>query len=247
MRALCKDCAALSTRCIFFVGQRTDRRAFPAHLRGEAGLARALLEASSIVDSHFNRWMRPALLSTYLLALGGCGKDQPQRFQPPPGAPTGTEVIHQSARLTSVESDQKDPLGRPLRVSCESCHSLREDKPMPSRPEELEEFHKGLSFRHGELACTSCHVASEPLSLHLATGEPLPMPDVMRLCGQCHGSQHRDYRAGAHGGMAGHWDLSRGDRTRNNCVDCHDPHTPRYQGAHPVMKPRDLKEVRAHE
>ncbi|WP_309893837.1 4Fe-4S dicluster domain-containing protein [Archangium sp.] len=28
---------------------------------------------------------------------------------------------------------------------------------MPSRPEELKEFHTGLQFRHGELACTSCH------------------------------------------------------------------------------------------
>ncbi|WP_331106835.1 hypothetical protein [Archangium sp.] len=198
------------------------------------------------MESHLYRLMRPALVSA-LLALGGCGKDQPARFQPPPGAPTGRETIHQPAKLTSVESDQKDALGRPLRVSCESCHSLRETKPMPSRPEELTEFHQGLQFRHGELACTSCHQAREPRTLHLATGEPLPMTEALTLCAQCHGPQHRDFKAGAHGGMTGHWDLSRGDRTRNNCVSCHDPHTPKYAGGHPVMPPRNPKEAPGHE
>ncbi len=184
----------------------------------------------------------PALAA--LLLTFGCGKDQPARFQPPPGAPTGVETIHQPAKLTSVESDQKDGLGRPLRVPCESCHSLREDKPMPSRPADLKEFHTGLRIQHGQLACISCHQAKEPRTLHLATGEPLPMTEVVTLCAQCHGPQARDFRAGAHGGMTGHWDLSRGGRTRNNCVSCHDPHTPQYPGARPVMPP---KEAHAHE
>ena len=201
------------------------------------------------VENPLYRMMRPALVAA-LVALGGCGRDQPARFQPPPGPPTGRELLHQPAKLTSVESDQKDPLGRPLRVSCESCHSLRETKPMPSRPEELKEFHQGLQVRHGELACTSCHQAKEPRTLHLATGEPLPMTEVVTLCAQCHGPQYRDFKAGAHGGMTGYWDLSRGDRVRNNCVSCHDPHTPKYAGAHPVMPPRhpaDTKEARGHE
>ncbi len=198
------------------------------------------------MENHLYRMMRPALVVA-LLALGGCGKDQPARFQPPPGAPTGREILHQPAKLTSVESDQKDALGQPLRVSCESCHSLRETKAMPSRPEELKEFHQGLQFRHGELACTSCHQAKEPRTLHLATGEPLPMTEALTLCAQCHGPQYRDFKAGAHGGMTGHWDLSRGDRMRNHCVSCHDPHAPKYAGGHPVMPPRNPKEASTHE
>ncbi len=191
------------------------------------------------------------VLAACLLALG-CGRDQPVRFQPPPGAPVGVETIHQPAKLTSVESDERDARGQPLRVPCVSCHSLRESQPMPASTETLKEFHRGLQLRHGELACTSCHRAEQPQELHLATGEPLPMVDVVRLCAQCHGPQHRDYRAGAHGGMTGYWDLSRGERTRNNCVDCHDPHAPRYVGAHPVMAPRPptprgSSEARAHE
>jgi formate-dependent nitrite reductase cytochrome c552 subunit len=71
--------------------------------------------------------------------------------------------------------------------------------------------------------------------------------EAMRLCAQCHGPQYRDYKRGSHGGMTGHWDLSRGERTRNNCVDCHDPHAPAYPGTTPVLPPRDRYLRGAHE
>lgn len=62
---------------------------------------------------------------------------------------------------------------------------------------------------------------------------------MVSLCGQCHGPQLRDYRRAAHGGATGYWDLSRGPRTRNLCITCHDPHTPAYVGGLPVLPPRD--------
>jgi hypothetical protein len=62
---------------------------------------------------------------------------------------------------------------------------------------------------------------------------------VMDLCGQCHGPQARDYAHGAHGGMTGYWDLSRGPRERNNCIDCHDPHAPAFPKVRPVFAPKD--------
>jgi formate-dependent nitrite reductase cytochrome c552 subunit len=65
------------------------------------------------------------------------------------------------------------------------------------------------------------------------------MRDAMQLCAQCHGPQFRDYTHGSHGGMQGHWDLSRGPRLRNHCVDCHDPHTPQFQPSNPVLPPAD--------
>ena len=174
------------------------------------------------------------------LTLCGCDRDVPRRLQPAPGASTGVETVLVPEKLTSIESGEVDALGRPLRVPCVSCHSLKEPARMPESAEALQDFHRGLQLRHGELACTSCHQADAPQSLHLATGEPVPMTDVVTLCSQCHGPQARDFKAGAHGGMTGHWDLSRGGRTRNNCVSCHDPHAPEYAGALPVMPPRPL-------
>jgi hypothetical protein len=180
----------------------------------------------------------PLLSVLVALTLGGCDRDVPRPPQPAPGAATGVETVLVPQKLTSVESGGVDALGQPLRVPCVTCHSLKEPARMPDAPEALQAFHRGLQFRHGTNACTSCHQADAPQSLHLATGEPLPMTEVVTLCSQCHGPQARDFKAGAHGGMTGHWDLSRGDRTRNNCVSCHDPHTPKYAGALPVMPPR---------
>ena len=65
------------------------------------------------------------------------------------------------------------------------------------------------------------------------------MREAMQLCAQCHGPQTRDYRRGSHGGMQGYWDLSRGDRVRNHCVDCHDPHAPAFPRFTPLPPPRD--------
>ena len=109
-------------------------------------------------------------------------------------------------------------------VSCVTCHSARGPRPLPKQASELKEFHVGMKFQHGKLECGSCHDDSAPHRLlHLASGEKVEMPQAMRLCAQCHGPQKRDYDHGAHGGMNGYWDRSRGERVRNNCVDCHDP------------------------
>lgn len=65
------------------------------------------------------------------------------------------------------------------------------------------------------------------------------MTEAITLCSQCHGPQRTSFDRGVHGGMTGHWDLSRGPRERNNCVDCHDPHAPKFVGGAPVHLPRD--------
>lgn len=174
-----------------------------------------------------------------IAALAACGRDQPQRLRPPPGAATGSVVIHQPARLTSIATGESDALGRPERVACVTCHTLRTPAQLPTTVDELDEFHQGLRFAHGELSCASCHVAGDQRSLRLADGSAVDMRDAMTLCRQCHGPQFRDYEHGSHGGMTGHWDLSAGDRMRNHCVDCHDPHVPAFQPTLPVLPPRD--------
>ena len=60
-----------------------------------------------------------------------------------------------------------------------------------------------------------------------------------RLCAQCHGTQARDYAHGAHGGMSGYWDTTRGEQVRNQCTHCHAPHAPAYPHMRPTFKPRD--------
>jgi formate-dependent nitrite reductase cytochrome c552 subunit len=175
----------------------------------------------------------------WVVSLAACGGDAPRKLRPPPGPPTGTVEIHQPARLTSVATGNSDAQGRPERVACVTCHTLRTPTALPTSVNELDEFHQDLRFAHGDLSCASCHVAGDQRSLRLADGSTLDMRDAMNLCRQCHGPQFRDYQHGSHGGMTGHWDLSVGGRVRNHCVDCHDPHTPAFQPTLPVLPPRD--------
>lgn len=182
------------------------------------------------------------LVLAALAFASGCARDREEGFAAPPGpSAQGPVVVHEPASLSSVPSGERDALGREVRVACVTCHSLRDGGAFPKSAGDLREFHAGLVVRHGTLACTSCHenrAGGEP-RLHLATGESVPTRDAMRLCGQCHGPKLREYEAGRHGGMTGHWDLSRGGRTRNHCVDCHDPHVPLFQPSVPVLRPND--------
>jgi hypothetical protein len=178
-----------------------------------------------------------ALLAGALTCGPGCGKDRPVTFAPRPAGAVHRESVHAPAKLTSIEVDPTDR--QSPRVACATCHALRPPKPLPERADQLAEFHRGLVFTHGDLACASCHVAGRPDALRLASGVVIPMTEALQLCGQCHGPQLRDFRRGAHGGVQGHWTLALGPRLRNHCVDCHDPHAPRVPGALPAPPPRD--------
>lgn len=138
-----------------------------------------------------------------------------------------------------VDTGVVDAHGNPVTVACSTCHSIRPPNFQNKVVADLDEFHGSLAFAHGNLSCLSCHNADDYDSLKLADGSRIEFTDVMTLCAQCHGPQMRDWEHGAHGGMSGHWDLTRGPRTRNNCVDCHHPHSPQYPKMQPTFKPDD--------
>ncbi len=148
-------------------------------------------------------------------------------------------VIRQRERVPTVDLGLVDPHGAPLRAACSTCHATRPPAKQTRAPEELDEFHQGLHYSHGRLTCLSCHNTADYDTLKLADGTRVPFQDAMTLCAQCHGPQTRDYQHGSHGGGIGYWDLSRGTRVRNNCLDCHDAHAPQIPKMKPTFKPRD--------
>lgn len=182
-----------------------------------------------------------------LWAVSGCNRADASRPKPePPAVVSHAVTIHQPRRLSHVR------IGGPPQapgvsqstasgawVKCETCHALRPASTLPASMLELDQFHQGLELEHGDLRCGACHTEGAPTTLHLADGRKLPPGGAMQLCAQCHGPQYRDYEHGAHGGMTGHWDLSRGERTRNHCIDCHDPHAPQIRSIIPAPPPRD--------
>lgn len=150
--------------------------------------------------------------------------------------PSGAPVI----KLAGV-----DPQGRSGSVACSTCHAVRKPNLENVSSATLDEFHQGLPFQHGNLACYACHNPQDSASLRLADGSAVLYENVIALCSQCHSSQATAFAHGAHGGMYGHWDLTQGPQMKNNCIDCHDPHAPSFPHMIVVFKPQDRFNVPA--
>lgn len=143
------------------------------------------------------------------------------------------------AGTPQVSTGRTDPSGQPVMVACSTCHTTTKPNFQTHSSAQLVQFHQGLNYVHGNLTCLSCHNDQDYNSLHLANRQRVEFADVMQLCAQCHGHQWESYQHGAHGGMNGHWDLTRGERTRNICTNCHDPHAPKFPLVQPIFPPRD--------
>lgn len=172
----------------------------------------------------------------------GCSYVQ-EAGAPIPKAPVASKTFSVHIRTPEgppkVKTAQVDFQGKPVFLRCATCHALNEPNRATHAGVALKTFHQGLTYQHGNLTCISCHHEQDYDSLRGADNRKIPFTKVLELCSQCHGPQARDYNHGAHGGMSGHWDLTRGPRTRNNCIDCHDPHHPAYPKVQPVFPPKD--------
>ena len=164
-----------------------------------------------------------------------------------PGLPGPNQVvIRRPQGPPTIELTEPDPLGRVGRVTCSACHSIRAPDFNNQSVAQLDEFHQGMTFTHGQLTCYSCHNPDHSDALRLADGRTVQYADVMQLCAQCHGKKSTDFEHGIHGGMTGYWDLRRGGRVRNNCIDCHDPHAPKFPTMQPTFKPRERFAAPSH-
>ena len=153
---------------------------------------------------------------------------------------TGSVIVRKPHGTPSILTGTFDEKGNAVSVACATCHTIKPGNLDAKLGIPLAQFHQGLIGRHGNLSCASCHNRTDGYAtLRLADGTSVSYTEVMTLCAQCHGPQFRDYQHGAHGGMTGYWDLTRGDRVRNNCVDCHDPHAPKYPTVAPARGPND--------
>lgn len=117
---------------------------------------------------------------------------------------------------------------------CSECHE--DIEPNPER-RELDE-HTGIakSFDHAKEQrwCLDCHNANDRDKLRLVNGNLIPFEESYLLCGQCHGTIYRDWKAGVHGKRTGDWN---GKKTYRLCVHCHDPHSPRFKPIKPLPPP----------
>lgn len=159
---------------------------------------------------------------------------------PPPAQRYGT-VVRLPADDLGLTTGRLGRDGKPERVRCGTCHTLERVQAKArdrKARQQAGSVHQRIRLAHAKLTCRSCHQSPLFERFKLTNGQQIVYAQVMQLCGQCHGRQHKDYQHGAHGGMNGYWDLSRGPRTRNHCIVCHDPHRPAITKVLPAPRAR---------
>jgi len=133
----------------------------------------------------------------------------------------------------------KPPFSKDI-FPCTRCH----DKPDDSNPtsRNLVAMHQDIKLAHGsrEQWCYDCHNPTDRDKLRLAGGRLVSFETSYELCGQCHGEKLRDWRRGIHGRRIGCWN---GARQYLLCVNCHNPHAPKFRPMHPRPRPKRPSEI----
>jgi len=116
---------------------------------------------------------------------------------------------------------------------CSECHA---DMEVNYEPRVMEDFHEEIALNHGpkERWCLDCHNAEDRDHLRLVNGALVGFNESYKLCGQCHGTIFRDWRAGIHGRRRGYWN---GAKEYLLCAHCHNPHAPKFQPIAPLPPP----------
>jgi hypothetical protein len=125
---------------------------------------------------------------------------------------------------------------------CSDCH---EDMDVNSERRILEDEHVEISkmFNHAseQRWCLDCHNPDNRDVLRLANGDLVSFEESYFLCGQCHGTIFRDWKAGIHGKRTGEWN---GKKQYRLCVHCHNPHSPKFKPIKPLPPPNNPLEIK---
>ena len=126
--------------------------------------------------------------------------------------------------------------------ACTECHS----KPLHQmqRGAEVQQAHWDIKISHANenaMNCATCHNGQNMNELNSLTGHSIDFNQSYLMCAQCHSSQFKDWKGGAHGKNLGGWAKPRAAMT---CVNCHNPHEPQIASKWPVRFNSQMEEER---
>lgn len=153
---------------------------------------------------------------------------KPPAQQPPIGLASDTHLDKTPPRATKG----LDLVKAGWAYNCMECHKLltarwHYDRPMAE--------HRDLVLEHGNNRfCLNCHHATNRNAFVDYDGAEIAQADVVQLCAKCHGPIYRDWEAGVHGRSNGYWKPDAGPKTKLRCIQCHDPHRPKFQPMPPL-------------
>ncbi|MBK5208870.1 MAG: cytochrome C [Flavobacteriaceae bacterium] len=117
--------------------------------------------------------------------------------------------------------------------NCTECHSQPLDKLKEHKVGE-KAAHWNIKLNHAgaeTMNCTTCHNKNDFDNLQSITSSSIDFNYSYKLCSQCHQQQFNDWKGGAHGKQLGGWAPP---RVSNTCVNCHNPHSPKFEKRWPV-------------
>lgn len=119
---------------------------------------------------------------------------------------------------------------------CMECHRALE--PKWDRGGRAMVEHENIQLNHGNNRfCLNCHHPTNRNVFVDYDGSEIAETAVVELCARCHGTTHRDWNAGVHGRQNGHWDKVKGASTKLTCIQCHDPHDPKFKAMEALRSP----------
>jgi hypothetical protein len=122
---------------------------------------------------------------------------------------------------------------------CSDCHRIL---PSPAETYRTLIQHTEIQLRHGlNTRCFNCHHRTNRDAFVDEFGGEIDWNEPQLLCARCHGPVYRDWQAGSHGRVNGHWDPDAGPQTKRRCIECHDPHDPPFQTMTPAPGPHTLR------
>jgi len=155
---------------------------------------------------------------------------RPPAQQPPVGLAADTHLDKTPPRATKGLDLVK--LG--WTYNCMECHKLLTARWHYDDSRPLVE-HKDIQLDHGNNRfCLNCHHPTNRNAFVDYDGAEIAQADVVQLCAKCHGTTYREWNAGVHGRQNGHWDVTKGDKTKLRCIQCHDPHSPKFKDMKPL-------------
>ncbi|WP_417444229.1 cytochrome c3 family protein [Joostella sp.] len=118
--------------------------------------------------------------------------------------------------------------------ACTECHSKPLEE-LKSKGGELPKSHWDIDIVHGDantMNCLTCHNSKNMDNLQSLTGQDIDFNKSYEVCSQCHTTQFKDWKGGAHGKNISGWAPP---RAINSCVNCHNPHQPKFNQRLPAI------------
>jgi len=153
-----------------------------------------------------------------------------------------TATVRRSyADLVRAKEDLSD-------FDCYACHEKNKAPVLRFDAKQnlvIPQEHSDIVMGHGEHGrnnnCFNCHDENNLEQLQTRDGRVVRFQDSPQLCGSCHGPTFEDWEAGAHGRISGYWDRGLGPYKRQQCVNCHNPHSPKFPSRKPAPGPHLLR------